>query len=147
MAIKFIHHKGHDNKLNSNREWFILPSLWPQSFHSDSVVAGLSSSSTRPEESCSITLVITLALLDSTFESQSLTSVESVFDAQVPDGPEYLPLQWKKEWLNRPVFRGSNDDHSNPMSYRTLHDYMKDHSLEMGYPEPIGPKDLAKERR
>ena len=27
------------------------------------------------------------------------------------------------------------------MSYRTLHKYMTDHSLEMGYPVAIGPKD------
>ena len=27
------------------------------------------------------------------------------------------------------------------MPYRTLHGYMRDHSLEMGYPEPIGRKD------
>ena len=52
-----------------------------------------------------VTLMISLALLDGGFESQYLTTVETVFAAQVPDGLEYLPLQWKEEWLNRSVFR------------------------------------------
>lgn len=87
-----------------------------------------------------VTLIISLALIDGALESDKLTTVESVFAAAVPDGLEYLPLQWK-EWLNRPVFRRSNNDLSRPMSYRTLHKYMTDHSLEMGYPVAIGPKD------
>jgi Protein of unknown function (DUF3435) len=87
-----------------------------------------------------VTLIIALALLDGAFESENVTSVESVFAAQVPDGLEYLPFQWKKEWLKRPIFCGSNDDLSRPMSYRSLHEYIKDHSLEMGYPDAISPK-------
>lgn len=85
--------------------------------------------------------MISLALGDSAFESEHLTTVESLFDVRIPDGLEYLPFQWKKEWLNRPIFRSSNNDLSRPMSYRALHEYMRDHSLEMGYPDAIGPKD------
>lgn len=85
--------------------------------------------------------MISLALIDDAFESRSLTSVESVFAARVPDGREFLAFQWKAEWLKRPVFRGSNDDLSRPMAYATLRDLMNDHSLAMGYPERIGPKD------
>ncbi|KAI0033819.1 hypothetical protein K488DRAFT_46827, partial [Vararia minispora EC-137] len=119
MAIKFTHHKGHDNKLK--------PTVF--FYQTNRVMFDL------------VTLIISLALIDGAFESENLTSVDAVFDAEVPDGLEYLPLQWKKEWLSRPVFRSSNSDLSKPMSYRALHEYMRDHSLEMGYPDAIGPKD------
>ncbi|KAF8514103.1 hypothetical protein BU17DRAFT_94798 [Hysterangium stoloniferum] len=101
MAIKFTHHKGHDNKLKPTIFFF---------YQTRRVMLDL------------VTLMISLAILG-------------------PDGLDYLPLQWKKEWLNLPVFRNSNDDSYKPMSYRTLYEYTKDHSLNMGYPEPIGPKD------
>ena len=88
-----------------------------------------------------ILILISLALSNGAFESEHLTTVKSIFDVQIPNGLKYLPFQWKKQWLNQPIFWSSNSNLSQPMSYHVLHKYMHNHPLKMGYLDTIGPKD------
>jgi hypothetical protein len=90
---------------------------------------------------CLITLIVSIAVLDGTFESSTLTSVDAVFAVGISGPVSYLPLRWKKEWLKRPVFRRCDGDVNSPLPYRTLHDYMDRQSLDMGCEKPIRPKD------
>ncbi|KAH8981401.1 hypothetical protein EDB92DRAFT_1970196 [Lactarius akahatsu] len=120
MSIKFTHHKGSDNRPKPTIFYF---------------------TPTKRVIFCLVTLMVRIAVLDDAFDSPTLTSVKAVFDARVSGPVSYTPLRWK-EWLKRPVFRrwDGNDLYS-PLPYRTLHDYMARQSLDMGYENPIGPKD------
>ncbi|KAG7448835.1 uncharacterized protein BT62DRAFT_1074364 [Guyanagaster necrorhizus] len=90
---------------------------------------------------CLVTLVASIAILDDAFDFPTLTSVEAVFRARNCSPVTCTPLRWKKEWLKRPVFQWCDGDPDSPLLYCTLHDYIGNQSLDMGYEKHIGPKD------
>ncbi|KAB5511398.1 hypothetical protein GE09DRAFT_690652 [Coniochaeta sp. 2T2.1] len=123
MAVKFIHHKGADNKPKPTIFFFTL---------------------TRRLIFCLISLIISIAADDSAFDAPSLTSVRAVFEVKNTGPVKCTPLRWKKEWLKRPVFRrfnGPNISEDEALQYHKLRDDMGRQSLDAGQEKPMQPKD------
>ncbi|RYP48545.1 hypothetical protein DL768_005584 [Monosporascus sp. mg162] len=85
MLIKFIHHKGADNKPKPTVFFFTL---------------------TRRLIFCLITVIVSLALHDGAFAAPSLTSIRRVFEAKNRGPVKCTPLRWEREWLKRPEIEG-----------------------------------------
>ncbi|KAK3933883.1 FluG domain-containing protein [Diplogelasinospora grovesii] len=127
MSIKFIHHKGADNKPKPTVFFFTL---------------------TRRLIFCLITVIVSLAVHDGAFAAPSLTSVSRVFQVKNRGPVKCTPLRWKKEWLKRPVFHrfdgsiisANEPPPYEPVPYHQLRDDMARQSLEYGCERPIEPK-------
>ncbi|KAK3935373.1 hypothetical protein QBC46DRAFT_453549 [Diplogelasinospora grovesii] len=123
MAVKFIHHKGADNKPKPTIFFFTL---------------------TRRLMFCLITVIISIAIDDKAFDAPSLTSVRRVFGVKNTGPVTCTPLRWKKEWLKRPVFRrfnGPDLSEDEALQYPKLRDDMGRQSLDAGEEKPMQPKD------
>lgn len=123
MSIKFMHHKGVDNKPKPTIFFF---------------------TTTRRLIFCLITVIISLALHDGAFDAPSLASARLIFQAKVRGPVKYTPIRWKKEWLKRPIFRRYNGpilSENEPLQYqKKLKDDMEWQSLDYGCERAIGPK-------
>ncbi|OAQ59732.1 FluG domain-containing protein [Pochonia chlamydosporia 170] len=122
MAIKFIHHKGADNKPKPTI-FFFTPS--------------------RKLICCPISLILALALHDHAFDAPSLTSASRVFESQVWGPIECTPLRWKEDMLKVPVFRrirGGELSANEPMPYSKLNYDMGRQSLDSGHEKAFTPK-------
>ncbi|KAK4116055.1 FluG domain-containing protein [Canariomyces notabilis] len=131
MSIKFIHHKGADNKPKPTI-FFFTP--------------------TRRLIFCFITVIVSLAVYDGAFAASKFTSVREVFQAKNRGPVKCTPFRWKEEWLKRPVFRqfddsvleGGLEDPScpqyQPLPYHKLRDDMARQSLDAGFEKAIEPK-------
>ncbi|KAK4172699.1 FluG domain-containing protein [Triangularia setosa] len=111
MSIKFVHHKGADNKPKPTI-FFFTP--------------------TRRLIFCFISVIVSLAVHDSAFAASKFTSARAVFQARNRGPIKCTPLRWKEEWLKRPVFRRHDDS--------KLHDDMERQSLDAGEENAIEPK-------
>ncbi|KAK4195369.1 hypothetical protein QBC40DRAFT_310712 [Triangularia verruculosa] len=110
IAVKFIHHKGADNKPKPTIFHFTLA---------------------RRPIFCLITIIVSIAVHDRAFDTRNLTSVASVFGIKNTGPVQCTPLRWKKEWLKRPVFRrfnGSEISEHEAMQYPRLRDDMAQHA-------------------
>ncbi|KAL6415364.1 uncharacterized protein AUP68_01917 [Ilyonectria robusta] len=106
MAIKFIHHKGADNKPRPTIFYF---------------------SPTRKLIFCAVSTILSLALHDKAFDSPSLINATSIFDKEPPKFQQSTPLRWKKSMLKIPVFRryrGTTLSGIEAMLYSKLNDDM-----------------------
>ncbi|KAK6841024.1 hypothetical protein PG987_001884 [Apiospora arundinis] len=122
MAVKFIHHKGEDNKPKPTIFWFTMTRRLIFNF---------------------INTIISLAIVDQAFAAPSLTTARQVFQVKNLSGVKCTHLRWKKEWLKRPVFRrfhGSQVSEDEALQYHKLRDDLKRQSLDMGEEEPIVPR-------
>ncbi|KAF3763515.1 hypothetical protein M406DRAFT_261587 [Cryphonectria parasitica EP155] len=88
MSIKFIYHKGADNKPKPTI-FFFTP--------------------TRRLIFCLISVIVSLAGSDGAFAATNLTSARQVFQVKNQGPVKCTPLRWKKEWLKRPIFRRCDD--------------------------------------
>ncbi|KAI1305758.1 hypothetical protein F5Y03DRAFT_384421 [Xylaria venustula] len=123
MAVKFIHHKGADNKPKPTIFFFTL---------------------TRRLIFCLITVIASIAVDDGAFDAPSLTSIRAVFEVKNTGPVKCTTLRWKKEWLKRPVFRrfnGPNISQDEALQYPTLRYDMAQQSLDAGQEKPMQPKD------
>ncbi|KAI0531848.1 hypothetical protein GGR58DRAFT_518190 [Xylaria digitata] len=123
MAVKFIHHKGADNKPKPTVFFFTL---------------------TRRLIFCLITVIASIAVDDGAFDAPSLTSARAVFEVKNMGPATCTPLRWKKEWLKRPIFRRFNGpiiSEDETLQYHTLRDDMARQSLDAGEENPMQPKD------
>ncbi|OAQ60387.1 FluG domain-containing protein [Purpureocillium lilacinum] len=122
MAIKFIHHKGADNKPKPTI-FFFTP--------------------TRKLLFNVIMVIIALALDDNAFDAPSLTDAASVYTKHVPGPTQCIPLRWKKEKLKIPVFRriqGTLLSEVEPMTYSKLYYDMGRQSLDAGFEKAWTPR-------
>lgn len=142
MAIKFIHHKGSDNK---PKPYVLSHSPFPINIMliQQPVRTIFFFTLTRRIIFCLITAIISLAVSDQAFAAPSLTSASRVFQVKNRGPVKCTPLRWKEEWLKRPVFRrfeGSVVSQDEPLPYHKLNDDMERQSLDAGHEKPIGPK-------
>lgn len=122
MAIKFIHHKGADNKPRPTIFYF---------------------SPTRKLIFCAVSTILSLALHDKAFDSPSLIDASAIFDKEPPRFQQSTPLRWKKSMLKIPVFRryrGTTLSGIEAMLYSKLNDDMGQQSLDSGHEKRWTPR-------
>ncbi|KAJ5681616.1 FluG domain-containing protein [Penicillium maclennaniae] len=123
MSIKFIHHKGCDNKPKPTIFFFTLA---------------------RKVIFCPILLFLSIALFDHAFDAECLEDAKSLLGTEVPNGRQCLPLRWKKSKLKTPFFRRVVRDgilsEDEAMFYSTLKDNMSRQSLEAGFEKAWTPR-------
>lgn len=123
MSIKFIHHKGCDNKPRPTIFFF-----------------------TRSKKLlfCPILLFLGIALFSDAFDSECLKDANSVLGTEVPLGYQCLPMRWKQSRLKAPFFRRVARDgtvsEDEAMLYSTLRDHMGDQSEDAGFEKRWTPK-------
>ncbi|KAK3177464.1 hypothetical protein K4F52_009755 [Lecanicillium sp. MT-2017a] len=113
MAIKFIHHKGADNKPKPKLIFDV------------------------------VMVIVALALHDHALDAPSLTNAYSLLSKDVWGPKDCLPIRWKKEKLKVPVFRRINDaklSEDEAMLYSKLNYDMGRQSLESGYEKAWTPR-------
>ncbi|PCD28577.1 hypothetical protein AU210_011136 [Fusarium oxysporum f. sp. radicis-cucumerinum] len=122
MAIKFIHHKGADNKPRPTI-FFFTP--------------------TRKLLFCAVSTILALALHDDAFDAPSLTTASAIFGSRPPSYMVCTPLRWKASKLKIPVFRryrGANLSEDEAMLYSKLRDDIGDQSLNSGHERRWTPR-------
>ncbi|RYO96655.1 hypothetical protein DL764_007436 [Monosporascus ibericus] len=122
MAVKFIHHKGADNKPKPTIFFFTM---------------------TRRVILCPITIIISQGLRDEAFHAPSLTCAERVFQVKNRGPVKCTPIRWKESKLKIPVFRRFENGVLSPdqaLQYHRLRDDMGRQSLDVGNEEAIGPR-------
>ncbi|KAI0128263.1 hypothetical protein BJ170DRAFT_682059 [Xylariales sp. AK1849] len=116
MSIKFIRHKGCDNKPRPTI-FFFTPS--------------------KKMIFCPILLFLGLALSGHAFDAPSLMDANAVFAWKVPSGQPSLPLRWREAKLKTPFFRRMSRDGTlsdvEAMFYATLQEHMVRQSLNAGF--------------
>ncbi|KAL8310676.1 hypothetical protein RB597_010495 [Gaeumannomyces tritici] len=116
MAIKFVHHKGSDNRPKPTIFYF---------------------TPTRKLIFCPVSIIIALALHDHAFDAPSLTNASRVLGTNISGSRECMPLRWKQSMLKIPVFRrfGRNGvlSDTEAMLYAKLRDDLGRQSLEAGF--------------
>ncbi|KAI8658992.1 hypothetical protein NCS55_01178000 [Fusarium keratoplasticum] len=121
MAIKFIHHKGADNRPKPTIFYF---------------------TPTRKLLFCAVSTILALALHDEAFDASSLTDAAIIFKSKPPRFKHCTPLRWKKEMLLTPVFRRYHGAElsSEAMLYSKLRDDIGQQSLDSGYEKKWTPR-------
>ncbi|KAM6516642.1 hypothetical protein FALCPG4_014820 [Fusarium falciforme] len=122
MAIKFIHHKGADNKPRPTI-FFFTP--------------------TRKLLFCAVSTILALALHDDAFDAPSLTTASAIFGSKPPSYMVSTPLRWKSSKLKIPVFRryhGAALSEDEAMLYSKLRDDIGDQSLNSGHERRWTPR-------
>lgn len=143
MAVKFIHHKGADNKPKP----YVLVCVPFACSLADVYRTIFYFTLARRPIFCLITLIISIAVHDRAFDARNLTSVASVYMVKNSGPVQCTPLRWKKEWLKKPVFRrfnGSEISEHEAMQYSKLRDDMARQSLDAGQEKPMQPKDFRR---
>ncbi|RSL47928.1 hypothetical protein CEP54_013160 [Fusarium duplospermum] len=121
MAIKFIHHKGADNRPKPTIFYF---------------------TPARKLLFCPVSTILALALHDKAFDASSLTDAAIILKAKPPRFKHCTPLRWKKEMLLTPVFRRYRGAElsSEAMLYSKLRDDIGQQSLDSGYEKKWTPR-------
>ncbi|EXL40377.1 hypothetical protein FOCG_17143 [Fusarium oxysporum f. sp. radicis-lycopersici 26381] len=122
MAIKFVHHKGADNKPKPTIFYF---------------------TPTRKLLFCAVSTILALALHDNAFDAPSLTDATVIFRSQPPRFKHCIPLRWKKSMLKTPIFRryrGMELSADEAMLYSKLRDDVGQQSLDSGYERKWTPR-------
>ncbi|GKU11529.1 unnamed protein product [Fusarium langsethiae] len=122
MAIKFVHHKGADNKPKPTIFYF---------------------TPTRKQLFCAVSTILALALHDNAFDAPSLTDAAVIFRSQPPRFKHCIPLRWKKSMLKTPVFRryrGTELSADEAMLYSKLRDDIGQQSLDSGHERKWTPR-------
>ncbi|KAK2777398.1 FluG domain-containing protein [Colletotrichum kahawae] len=122
MAVKFIHHKGADNKPRPT-VFFFTPA--------------------RRFIFCAVSTIIALALHDQAFDAASLTDATQVLRAEVRGPVQSTALRWKQSMLKVPIFRKLNGNAlavDEAMSYSKLRDDMGRQSLDAGFEKAWTPR-------
>ncbi|RYO79482.1 hypothetical protein DL762_008140 [Monosporascus cannonballus] len=122
MAIKFIHHKGADNKPKPTIFYF---------------------TPTRKLLFCAISTILALALYDNAFDAPSLTNASIIFRSKPPRFKQCIPLRWKASKLKIPVFRryrGASLSEAEAMLYSKLRDDIGQQSLDSGHEKRWTPR-------
>ncbi|KAK4443569.1 hypothetical protein QBC34DRAFT_488318 [Podospora aff. communis PSN243] len=114
MSIKFIHHKGADNKPKPTIFFFTMA---------------------RKVILCLITVIISQALRDQAFAARNLISAGDVFQTRNKSPVICTPLRWKESMLKVPIFRSPDGP---------LRDDMERQTLDAGFEKPFGPKAFRK---
>ncbi|KAH8755821.1 FluG domain-containing protein [Diaporthe sp. PMI_573] len=123
MSLKFIFHKGCDNRPKPTI--FILKPTKKLIF-------------------CPVSLYLAIALFDDAFDSKLLKDASSVLGAKIPAGQDCLQLRWKRSKLKIPffrrIFRDGTISKDQAMLYSTLREHMGDQSLDAGFEKKLTPK-------
>ncbi|KAK0367771.1 FluG domain-containing protein [Colletotrichum limetticola] len=122
MAIKFVHHKGADNKPKPTIFYF---------------------TPAKKLIFCAVSTIIALALHDHAFDAASLTSASRILRAQIRGPTQCTPLRWKASMLKTPVFRrihGTQLAADEAMPYSKLRDDMGRQSLDAGFEKRWTPR-------
>ncbi|RSL81437.1 hypothetical protein CEP52_017198 [Fusarium oligoseptatum] len=121
MAIKFIHHKGADNRPKPTIFYF---------------------TPARKLLFCPVSTILALALHDKAFDASSLTDAAIILKSKPPRFKHCTPLRWKKEMLLTPVFRRYRGAElsSEAMLYSKLRDDIGQQSLDAGYEKKWTPR-------
>ncbi|KAH9237194.1 hypothetical protein K456DRAFT_51001 [Colletotrichum gloeosporioides 23] len=122
MAIKFIHHKGADNKPKPT-VFFFTPA--------------------KKLIFCAVSTVIALALRDQAFDAPSLTNATAVLRTRVQGPVQSIALRWKQSMLKTPLFRKYHDAElsmDEAMTYSKLRDDMHRQSLDAGFEKAWTPR-------
>ncbi|GKU10200.1 unnamed protein product [Fusarium langsethiae] len=122
MAIKFVHHKGADNKPKPTIFYF---------------------TATRKLLFCAVSTILALALHDHAFDAPSLTDAAVIFRSQPPRFKHCIPLRWKKSMLKTPIFRryrGTELSADEAMLYSKLRDVIGQQSLDSGHERKWTPR-------
>ncbi|KAK0637170.1 FluG domain-containing protein [Bombardia bombarda] len=123
MAVKFIHHKGADNKPKPTIFFFTMA---------------------RRVILCPIMVVISQAVRDNAFEARNLTSVARVLQTKNLAPAKCTPIRWKDGMDKIPLFRryeGALLSPNKPLPYHTLRDDMGRQSLDAGEETAVTPKN------
>ncbi|KAI0526175.1 FluG domain-containing protein [Xylaria bambusicola] len=122
MAIKFVHHKGADNKPKPTIFYF---------------------SPTRKLIFCAVSTILSLALHDKAFDAPSLTNASAIFSKKPPRSQQCIPLRWKESMLKTPLFRryrGTSLSGAEAMLYSKLRDDIGQQSLDSGHEKRWTPR-------
>ncbi|KAM0271864.1 hypothetical protein ACHAQH_008964 [Verticillium albo-atrum] len=116
MSIKFVHHKGSDNKPK--------PTIF-------------SFTPTRKLIFCPVSIMIALALHDHAFDAPSLTDAARVLGTKNWGSTKCTPLRWKEDMKKIPVFRrfgrGGDLSKTEAMLYSKFRDDLGRQSLDAGF--------------
>ncbi|TVY63532.1 hypothetical protein Focb16_v014233 [Fusarium oxysporum f. sp. cubense] len=122
MAIKFVHHKGADNKPKPTIFYF---------------------TPTRKLLFCAVSTILALALHDNAFDAPSLTDAAVIFWSKPPRFKYCILLRWKKSMLKTPIFRryrGAELSADEAMLYSKLRDDIGQQSLDSGHERKWTPR-------
>ncbi|KAF3352302.1 Heat shock protein, putative [Verticillium dahliae VDG1] len=122
MAIRFIHHKGADNKPKPTIFYF---------------------TPARRLIFCVVSTILALALHDDAFDAPYLTDAAAIFRSKPPHFKHSTPLRWKRSMLLRPVFRryrGAELCDDEAMLYSKLRDDISQQSLDSGHEKRWTPR-------
>ncbi|KAK2051231.1 FluG domain-containing protein [Colletotrichum caudatum] len=122
MAIRFIFHKGSDNKPKPT-VFFFTPA--------------------RKFIFCAVSTILALALHDQAFDAESLTDASQVLKAEIRGPVQSMALRWKQSMLKVPIFRRFNNgvlSIDEPMTYAKLRDDMGRQSLDAGFEKAWTPR-------
>ncbi|KAK2477167.1 hypothetical protein H9L39_12391 [Fusarium oxysporum f. sp. albedinis] len=122
MAIKFVHHKGADNKPKPTIFYF---------------------TPTRKLLFCAVSTILALALHDNAFDAPSLTDAAVIFRSKPPRFKHCIPLRWKKSMVKTPIFRryrGAELSADEAMLYSKLRDDIGQQSLDSGHERKWTPR-------
>ncbi|KAH6699577.1 hypothetical protein ACHAQF_009103 [Verticillium nonalfalfae] len=115
MSIKFVHHKGSDNKPK--------PTIF-------------SFTPTKKLIFCAVSIIIALALHDHAFDAPSLTDATRVLETKNWGPTKSTQLRWKESMKKIPVFRrfgrGGVLSKTEAMQYSQFRDALARQSLDMG---------------
>ncbi|CRK29684.1 hypothetical protein BN1723_015696 [Verticillium longisporum] len=116
MSIKFVHHKGSDNKPKLTI-FFFTP--------------------TRKLIFCPVSIMIALALHDRAFDAPSLTNAARVLGTKNWGSTKCTPLRWKEDMKKIPVFRrfgrGGDLSKTEAMLYSKFRDDLGRQSPDAGF--------------
>ncbi|EEY22890.1 conserved hypothetical protein [Verticillium alfalfae VaMs.102] len=116
MSIKFVHHKGSDNKPK--------PTIF-------------SFTPTRELIFCPVSIMIALALHDQAFDAPSLTNATRVLGTKNWGSTKCTPLRWKEDVKKIPVFRrfgrGGDLSKTEDMLHSKFRDDLGRQSLDAGF--------------
>lgn len=139
MSIKFIHHKGCDNK---PKPYVRAPSR--DTMYTNTLSTIFFFTPAMKLIFCAILDFLAIALFFDAFDAKCLQNANAVLGTKVPEGYQCLQLRWKESIERTPFFRRIAPDGAiSPdaaMLYSTLRDHMGDQSEDAGFEQRWTPK-------
>ena len=137
MAIKFIHHKGSDNKPKPRVYMTDEMIMNSELLETDCYRTIFYFTPTRKLMHCVVSDILTLALDDGAFDAPSLTTAARVLGMKIPAYKPCIPLRWKSSKLKVPVFRRFDRNgvlsEDEAMPYAKLRDDVGQQSEDAGF--------------
>lgn len=91
---------------------------------------------------CPVLGMLALAIADGAL--RNVESLNKIYTLRVPPTKDRLPLDWKPEWNDRPIFRQMDGDPYSPYQYTQAQSALKRLGYSCGYLNPLAFYDLRR---